>query len=162
MVQRRTNKGQIIDFESLMAQQKETPAMGNMKVDADGNVLGPNGEIIEKRENRVRAYYQDNPMSSTDKKSLKGEEPEVAGSVDKTTTAEVKTAQTAKENVRTQKVQPDPEPVSKPEPEAPLGESFDEEEPLGYKEIELPNGDIEMVPYYKEEDKDDGDDKTTT
>jgi hypothetical protein len=157
MVQRRTNKGQIIDFESLMAQQKETPAMGNMRVDANGNLLGPNGEIIEKRENRVRAYYQDNPMSSTDKKSLKGEEPQVSGSLDNTATAEIKTAQTAKENKRTEKIQPDPQP----EPEAPLGESFDEE-PLGFKEVELPNGDIEMVPYYTEEDIDDGDDKTTT
>jgi len=26
-------------------------------------------------------------------------------------------------------------------------------EPLGFKEVELPNGDIDMVPYYKEEDK---------
>jgi len=156
MVQRRTNKGQVIDFESLMAQQKETPAMGNMKVDGDGNLLGPNGDIIEKRENRVRAYYQDNPMSSTNQTSLKGEKQEVSGSVDKTSTVEVKTAQTIKENKRTEKLQPDPEP------EAPQGESFDEEVPLGYKEVELPNGDIEVVPYYTEEDIDDGDDKTTT
>jgi len=47
---------------------------------------------------------------------------------------------------------PDAEPELTPEPEAPLGESFDEDEPLGYKEVEQPNGDIEMVPYYNEED----------
>ena len=52
-------------------------------------------------------------------------------------------------------MQPDPEP----EPEAPLGESFDEDEPLGYKEVELPNGDIEMVPYYTQEDAPDGENK---
>jgi len=160
MVQRRTNRGQIIDFESLMAQQKDIPAMGNMKVDADGNVLGPNGEIIQKREDRVRAYYKDNPQSSTAKQSLKGDMPQTAGSLDKSA-PEVKTAKTAAENVRTQKLQPDPEPITEPEPEAPLGESFDEQEPLGYKEVELPNGDIEMVPYYTQEDAPDGEDKTT-
>ena len=53
-------------------------------------------------------------------------------------------------------MQPDPEP----EPEAPLGESFDEEKPLGYKEVELPNGDIDMVPYYTEEDDPDAEDKS--
>ena len=64
------------------------------------------------------------------------------------------------ENIRTQeaqaeaqsKLQPDPQP----EPEAPLGESFDEDEPLGFKEVELPNGDIEMVPYYTQEEAPDG------
>ena len=70
----------------------------------------------------------------------------------------LKTAKTAKENVRTQKVKPDP--VKQPEPEAPEGESFDEQEPLGYKEVELPNGDIEMVPYYTKEDAPDAKGKT--
>ena len=50
--------------------------------------------------------------------------------------------------------------VKQPEPEAPLGESFDEQEPLGYKEVELPNGDIEMVPYYTKEDAPDAKGKT--
>ena len=69
---------------------------------------------------------------------------------------EVKTAKTQKENVRTKKVQPDPTP----EPEAPQGESFDDQEPIGFKEVELPNGDIEMVPYYTQEDAPDGEGKT--
>ena len=42
--------------------------------------------------------------------------------------------------------------TKEPEPEAPQGESFDEQQPLGYREVELPNGDIEMVPYYTEDD----------
>ena len=157
MVNRRTNKGQIIDLDSIMAQQKDIPAMGNMGVDAEGNTLGPGGEIVEGRDQRVRAYYKDNPQSSTAKQSLKGAPPKVEGSVDKSA-PEVKTAKTAKENVRTQKVKPDP--VKQPEPEAPEGESFDEQEPLGYKEVELPNGDIEMVPYYTKEDAPDAKGKT--
>lgn len=156
MVTRRTNKGQVIDLDSIMAQQKETTAMGNMGVDAEGNVLGPNGEIIEPRDQRVRAYYKDNPQSSTAQQSLKGPTPEVSGKLKPdAVTPEVKTAKTQKENVRTQKVQPD----TTPEPEAPQGESFDEQKPLGFKEVEQPNGDIEMVPYYTQEDAPDGKDK---
>ena len=52
MVQRKTNKGQVIDFEALMAQN--SPALGNMRVDAEGNRLGPNGEIVETAAGHVR------------------------------------------------------------------------------------------------------------
>ena len=150
MVQRKTNKGQVIDFEALMAQN--SPALGNMRVDADGNRLGPNGEIIEKREDRVRAYYKDHPQSSTAQASLKGlqpdQDPVTPGPID-----EPKTAKTAKETKRTAPLQPDTTP--EPEPTPPAGEEFDNEEPLGFKEVELPNGDIEMVPYYTEDEDED-------
>ena len=142
MSQRKTNRGQIIDFDALLAQQGDKPAVGNMGTDGKGNVLGPGGQVVQSNEQRVRKYLRDNPTVSNDAVSLKSNEPiyqdETASDI-----VETKTAATAKENVRTQ-VQPDPEP--------PLGEEFDEQEPLGYKEVELPNGDIEMVPYYTQED----------
>ena len=155
MVQRKTNKGQIIDMEALIATQGDRPAMGNMGTDANGNVLGPGGSIETPSEERVRAYYEDNPMSSTAQKSIKGETPNVQTPGDDNL-QEVKTAKTQKENVRTsnQKIKPDTQPVKQPEPEAPIGESFEEPEPLGFKEVELPNGDIEMVPYYTQEEAD--------
>ena len=156
MVQRKTNKGQIIDLDSLFASQGSRPAIGNMGTDAKGNVLDDKGNIKTPSEERVRAYYQDNPRSSTAQQSLKGDSPQQSGSLD-ASAPEVKTAKTQQENIRTQKIQPD----TQPEPEAPQGESFDEQEPLGYKEVELPNGDIEMVPYYTQEDAPDGEDKTT-
>lgn len=158
MTQRRTNKGQIIDIEALIASQGDRPAMGNMNTDANGNVLGPNGTIIIPAEQRVRAYYEDNPMSSTAQKSLKGETPKVEMPADDSL-QEVKTAKTQKENVRTSKAQPDTQTKKEPEPIAPEEDSFDDQEPLGFKEVELPNGDIEMVPYYTEEEAD-GEDKT--
>lgn len=155
MVQRKTNKGQIIDLDSLFASQGDRPAIGNMGTDAKGNVLDDKGNIKTPSEERVRAYYQDNPRSSTAQQSLKGDSPQQSGSLD-ASAPEVKTAKTQQENIRTQKIQPD----TQPEPEAPQGESFDEQEPLGYKEVELPNGDIEMVPYYTQEDAPDGEGKT--
>lgn len=149
MSQRKTNRGQVIDFEALQAQQGNRPAVGNMNTDARGNVLGPGGVVVETNEQRVRKYLKDNPVVSNDQASLKGNNHPIDSS--DPGIIETKTAKTAAENVRT-KVQPDPEPV--PEEPDEFGEPEDVPplEPLGYKEVELPNGDIEMVPYYNEED----------
>ncbi len=149
MVQRRTNRGQIIDFDKLIkSNDSQRPAIGNMGTDGQGNKLGTGGSVVQSKEERVRAYYADLDEKTIPQKSLKGAMPD--SGIDPSSPApEVKTAKTAKENQRT----------AEPEP-APLGEDFDsniEQEPLGYKEVELPSGDIEMVPYYKEDDADHGD-----
>lgn len=153
MVQRKTNKGQIIDMDALLAQQGQRPAIGNAGTDAHGNVLGPGGKIETPAEERVRAYYEDNPMSSTAQQSIKGDHPQADFTSDDNL-QEVKTSKTAKENVRTSKVQPDTQTKKEPEPTPPEEESFDSQEPLGFKEVELPNGDIDMVPYYTEDEAD--------
>lgn len=157
MVQRKTNKGQVIDMDALIAAQGDRPAVGNAGTDAHGNVLGPDGSVQTPAEERVRAYYEDNPMASTAQQSIKGNTPQVEFTQEDNL-QEVKTSKTAKENVRTSKVQPDTQTKKEPEPVTPEEESFDDQEPLGFKEVELPNGDIEMVPYYTEEEADE--DKT--
>ncbi|MEK9896588.1 MAG: hypothetical protein VW518_09240, partial [Burkholderiaceae bacterium] len=73
-----------------------------MGVNAKGDELGPGGEIIKKREDRVRAYYKDNPKSSTSQASLKGERPTTKKIEPDGLTPEVKTAKTAAENNRTE------------------------------------------------------------
>jgi hypothetical protein len=157
MVQRKTNKGQVIDMDALIASQGDRPAVGNAGTDAHGNVLGPDGSVQTPAEERVRAYYEDNPMASTAQQSIKGNTPQVEFTQEDNL-QEVKTSKTAKENVRTSKVQPDTQTKKEPEPATPEEESFDDQEPLGFKEVELPNGDIEMVPYYTQEEADE--DKT--
>lgn len=152
MSQQRTNRGQIIDFDALRNAQGDKPAVGNMRTDGKGNVLGPGGEVVQTNEQRVRQYLKDNPTVSKDQVSLKTQEPmnQIQGNDN---FVETKTAKTAQENVRT-KVQPDPEPVQPSEFDEP--EEVPPMEPLGYKEVELPNGDIEMVPYYTQDDAPDG------
>ena len=154
MVQHRSNKGKIIDFESLLAAQGDEPAVGNMNVNARGDVIGRGGQIVQKAEDRTRAYYKDNPKSSTaSKTSLKGPMPDDSSvNTSSNMTPEVKTATAVKTEqnqsvMNPAPVQPDPDPVPQPE-------EFDapDVEPLGYKEVEMPNGDIQMVPYYNEED----------
>jgi hypothetical protein len=57
----KTMQGKIVDLEKLMSQNELMPAIGNMKVNARGDELGPGGKIIKKREEVVAAYYEDNP-----------------------------------------------------------------------------------------------------
>jgi hypothetical protein len=143
MTIKRSNRGVQIDFDALMAKAGEATAVGNMRVNAQGDVLGRGGEVVQKNEERVRAYYKNNPRSSTSA-SLKGETPTQKLQPDTTAPGTPKTAATAKENVRTAK--PIPDPVTEPD-------EFDApNEPIGYREVELPNGDIEMVPVYKQDE----------
>ena len=142
MTIKKSNRGIPIDFDALMAKASESTAVGNMKVNAQGDLLGRGGQVVQRNEERVRAYYKNNPRSSTSA-SLKGETPAQKLQPDTSTVAAPKTAATAKENVRTAK----PEPVAEPDEfDAPA-------EPVGYKEVELPNGDIEVVPIYKKDDE---------
>jgi hypothetical protein len=145
MTTRRSNRGVQIDLDALISAAKTSPAVGNMKVNAAGDVLGTGGAIVQKNEERVRAYYKNNPRSSTAQTSLKGDGPKLAP--DQEPTMAPKTAATAKENVRTAKPAPAPAPVIEPD-------EFDApQEPIGYREVTLPNGDIEMMPVYKGDDE---------
>jgi len=171
MVVRRTNKGTPIDMDKLIAANQESPAVGNMNINTAGDVVGPNGQIIKKSEERVREYYQKNPKSSTGKASLKGEMPKLKPDADAGMLTP-KTSKTQKENVRKSSVTPEQvskrmqemedelvapiEPEIAPIPPVEEPEEFDApKEPVGYKEVELPNGDIEMVPIYKDDSEDD-------
>ena len=144
MTDKKSNRGVIVDMESLIAAQGDQPAVGNMGVNANGDVLGPNGEIIQKAEDRVRAYYEENPMSSTAKTTLKGPMPDQPVTEETDAQPELKTAEA-------QKTEQDQSVMNAVETPA-----EEERKVISYKEVELPNGDIEMVPVY-EDDWTDGD-----
>jgi hypothetical protein len=141
MVQRRTNNGQLIDFDSMIA--GDEIAVGNMRVNARGDVIGANGEIVTKSEDRVRAYYEDNPNSSTATTSTKGPMPDVEHQVKTDMAPEVKTANAQQTEADQSVMGQTTEPV------------VEERVIASYKEVELPNGDIEMVPVYEDDWEDD-------
>lgn len=66
----RTMQGKEIDLEKLMRQHELMPAIGNMKVNARGDQLGPGGKIIKRREDVVSEYYEDNPNARTKRKPV--------------------------------------------------------------------------------------------
>lgn len=59
----RTMQGKVLDMEKLQMANELTPAVGNVKVNARGDELGPGGEIIRKREDIVKDYYNQNKRS---------------------------------------------------------------------------------------------------
>ena len=59
----RTMQGREVDMDKLMSQNELTPAVGNAKVNARGDKLGPGGKIIQKREDVIAEYYESNPKA---------------------------------------------------------------------------------------------------
>lgn len=57
----RSMQGKIVDLEKLNAKNELTPAIGNARVNARGDELGPGGKIIRKREDIMAEYYANNP-----------------------------------------------------------------------------------------------------
>ena len=58
MVQRKTNKGQIIDLDRLFASQGDRPAIGNMRTDAKGNIIDENGNIVTPYEHIIKIILE--------------------------------------------------------------------------------------------------------
>jgi hypothetical protein len=58
--------GKEIDLEKLRMRNEMTPAVGNARVNARGDELGPGGKIVRKREDVMAEYYQNNPNAVKD------------------------------------------------------------------------------------------------
>jgi len=50
-------RGKQVDMDLLRKRNELTPAVGNARVNARGDELGPGGQIIKKREDVVAEYY---------------------------------------------------------------------------------------------------------
>ena len=59
MVQKRTRNGQLIDFDAMLAAGQKERAIGNMDVNAKGDVVKA-GEVVKTNEDRVRERCQGN------------------------------------------------------------------------------------------------------
>ena len=57
----KTMQGKAVDMDLLRQKNELTPAVGNARVNARGDELGPGGKIIRKREDVLADYYRDNP-----------------------------------------------------------------------------------------------------
>ena len=52
-------QGKQIDMDLLRQRNELTPAVGNARVNARGDELGPGGQIVKKREDIVKEYYKE-------------------------------------------------------------------------------------------------------
>ncbi|MBG11347.1 MAG: hypothetical protein CMD92_09340 [Gammaproteobacteria bacterium] len=61
-----TFQGKKIDMDTLRQRNELTPAVGNARVNARGDELGPGGKIIKKRDDVIRDYYEEHPQAAPD------------------------------------------------------------------------------------------------
>ena len=54
----RTMQGRMVDIEKLRAANESVQAVGNMNVNAKGDVLGPGGQIVTTKEKIISKYYE--------------------------------------------------------------------------------------------------------
>ena len=53
----RSMQGRVVDMAALAAKNETMPAVGNVRMNARGDELGPGGSIVRKREDIVNAHY---------------------------------------------------------------------------------------------------------
>lgn len=53
----RSANGKMIDLDLLIARNELTPAVGNARVNARGDELGPGGKIVRTREEVLKDFY---------------------------------------------------------------------------------------------------------
>ena len=71
----KTMQGKNVDMDLLRKRNELTQAVGNAKVNARGDELGPGGKIIKKREEVLADYYRDNPTKAPSRNKADGEAP---------------------------------------------------------------------------------------
>ena len=54
----KTMRGKTVDMDLLQQRNELTPAVGNARVNARGDELGPGGKIIRKKEDILNDYYE--------------------------------------------------------------------------------------------------------
>ena len=54
----RTMQGRMVDIEKLRAANESVQAVGNMNVNARGDVLGAGGQVVTPKETVIRKYYE--------------------------------------------------------------------------------------------------------
>ena len=90
-----TFQGKQIDMDTLRQRNELTPAVGNARVNARGDELGPGGKIIKKRDDVIRDYYEEHPQATPDEVA-KVEQPVEEVTEPVQTKAQKKSAENAK------------------------------------------------------------------
>lgn len=73
--QYRTAMGKSVDMDHLRLVNEESIAVGNMKVNARGDELGPGGVIIKSRNQVMDEYYRLNTPTPVDTTPIVSDEP---------------------------------------------------------------------------------------
>ena len=91
--QYKSMQGKSVDMDLLRQRNELTPAVGNARVNARGDQLGPGGKIIKKREDVMKEYYTDSPQAVVDEAPIR-QPAEKTTSAASTSTTQRKVGQT--------------------------------------------------------------------
>ena len=89
----RTMQGRMVDIEKLRAANESVQAVGNMNVNARGDVLGPRGSVVSPKAEVIQKYYEQ-PRGKVD------DAPSKSKSATPPVKAPVQTAQYVRETLR--------------------------------------------------------------
>lgn len=128
--QHKSMRGKKVDMDLLRKRNELTPAVGNAKVNARGDELGPGGQIIRKREEIVQEHYSQAGKARPDSPTA---EPVKEAEAQTTTTA----PKTTRKKTTTKKAAPKVEEQLTAEEQELLNQEGEEEQ-----WIEDANGDF--------------------
>tara|TARA_B110000503_G_scaffold88536_1_gene134236 strand:+ start:88 stop:471 length:384 start_codon:yes stop_codon:yes gene_type:complete len=74
----RTANGKMVDMDLLRQRNELTPAVGNARVNARGDELGPGGKIIRKKEDIIKDYYNQSQLEVQDERAVLEQTAEVS------------------------------------------------------------------------------------
>ena len=118
----RTMQGRMVDIEKLRAANESVQAVGNMNVNARGDVLGAGGQVVTPKEQIIKKYYEqpkgmvsDTPSKG---KTMPAPKAEAVKTVQKMTPVAAKPAPKKTVAPQPKKVEVKPVETSKPKTES--------------------------------------------
>lgn len=85
----KTMRGKTVNMDLLRKKNELTPAMGNARTNARGDLLGPAGKIIKKREDLIKEHYAKTAPNEQGKVTSKTATPAVEDIQEELTDAEL-------------------------------------------------------------------------
>lgn len=83
----RSMQGKIIDMELLAQKNELVPAIGNARMNARGDEIGPGGKIVRRREDIMAAYYENSTSAVKDEQYVRPKAVEAPKVTETKTTA---------------------------------------------------------------------------
>mgnify|MGYP000153024372 FL=1 len=125
----RTMQGRMVDIEKLRTANESVQAVGNMNVNARGDVLGAGGQVVTPKETIIKQYYEQpkGMVSDTPTKNKPTQAPKVepVKTVQKMTPVASKPAPTKTVAPQPKKVETKPVETFKPKAESTAKKGID-------------------------------------
>ena len=115
----RTMQGRMVDIEKLRAVNENVQAVGNMNVNARGDVLGAGGQVVTSKETIIRKYYEqpkgmvdDTPARAKPAPAPRTPPQKTVQTMTPVTKSEINKTESKPEPVVAPKIEAEPTPVA--------------------------------------------------